>query len=306
MTSGRMCLYRLWVGPQRELTSMGLPRYVFRLAASVLYATQRQNVLGLPSFDAEIWQQGRYECDGNFIGSLPIEHRAAVLCAWFLTAQRTTKEFLCQLDSAGIALADGDHLIVAGWTIKVPLPPSVYADGEGTIAIHYAGEICKVDLIHHKIISLRPSTCSYYYDIEAISEPRRWYDRRSASSIVFGEAQERRKPGYEGRSRRAEAARERGDTEKDWVYPLSVWEIRNPGYRGPHHATYPLELATKMVLAGCPPDGVVLDPFIGRGTTCIAAQNHERRSIGVDLNPKLYLALVEGTHGYFSASWCVR
>ena len=102
---------------------------------------------------------------------------------------------------------------------------------------------------------------------------------------MFGEAQERRKPGYEGRSRRAEAALERGDTEKDWVHPLSVWEIRNPGYRGPHHATFPLELAAKMVLAGCPPDGVVLDPFIGRGTTCIAAQDNNRRSIGVDLNP---------------------
>ena len=104
-------------------------------------------------------------------------------------------------------------------------------------------------------------------------------------SLVFGEAQERRKPGYEGRSRRSAAARERNDTEKDWVHPLSVWEIRNPGYRGPHHATFPLALAEKMVLAGCPPDGVVLDPFIGRGTTCIAAQNHGRRSIGVDLNP---------------------
>ena len=142
----------------------------------------------------------------------------------------------------------------------------------------------------HEKIYMFSKASRYYYDIEAIGEPRRWYDQRSASSLVFGEAQERRKPGYEGRSRRSEAARERGEIEKDWVHPLSVWEIRNPGYRGPHYATFPLELATKMVLAGCPPDGVVLDPFVGRGTTCIAAQAINRRSIGVDLNPE-YVAL---------------
>ena len=140
----------------------------------------------------------------------------------------------------------------------------------------------------HEKIYMFSKAGKYYYDIEAISEPRRWYDRRSASSIVFSEGQERSRIGYEGRARRSAAAQARGDTEKDWVHPLSVWEIRNPGYRGPHHATFPLELATKMVLAGCPPDGVVLDPFIGRGTTCIAAQGNNRRSIGVDLNPNYF------------------
>ena len=85
----------------------------------------------------------------------------------------------------------------------------------------------------HEKIYMFSKAGKYYYDIEAISEPRRWYDRRSASSIVFGERQERRKPGYEGRARRSEVAQARGDTEKDWVHPLSVWEIRNPGLPRP-------------------------------------------------------------------------
>jgi site-specific DNA-methyltransferase (cytosine-N4-specific) len=38
------------------------------------------------------------------------------------------------------------------------------------------------------------------------------------------------------------------------------------------------------VLAGCPPDGLILDPFVGSGTTCVVAQKLGRRAIGVDLN----------------------
>jgi site-specific DNA-methyltransferase (adenine-specific) len=49
---------------------------------------------------------------------------------------------------------------------------------------------------------------------------------------------------------------------------------------------------SRLVLASCPPDGTVLDPFMGSGTTAVAAARHGRRFIGFELNPD-YFAIVE-------------
>ena len=54
--------------------------------------------------------------------------------------------------------------------------------------------------------------------------------------------------------------------------PGDVWTIPTAGYRGAHHAVYPAALVEKPILATCPPGGVVLDPFMGSGTTAIAAE----------------------------------
>ena len=50
----------------------------------------------------------------------------------------------------------------------------------------------------------------------------------------------------------------------------------------------PEKLIEPCILAGCPKDGVVLDPFVGSGTTAAVAQKYGRKSVGVDLN-KEYL-----------------
>jgi DNA modification methylase len=51
-------------------------------------------------------------------------------------------------------------------------------------------------------------------------------------------------------------------------------------------------LATRCILAGCPPGGLVLDPFAGAGTTGVAAVTQRRRFIGIELNPE-YVAMAE-------------
>jgi DNA modification methylase len=68
--------------------------------------------------------------------------------------------------------------------------------------------------------------------------------------------------------------------------PGDVWTIPTAGYRGAHHAVYPTTLVERPILATCPPGGVVLDPFIGSGTTAIAAEKHGRHWIGIELNPE--------------------
>ncbi len=104
--------------------------------------------------------------------------------------------------------------------------------------------------------------------------------------------------------------------------PSDVWQLSTAAYRGPHHAVYPLSLCERPILSGSPEQrcakclapwrrtpprqlghlalrgelratcgctggvepGVVLDPFIGSGTTAIAAEKHRRDWIGVELN----------------------
>jgi DNA modification methylase len=67
-----------------------------------------------------------------------------------------------------------------------------------------------------------------------------------------------------------------------------VWYIepdRRAVARGTHYAPYPRALVSRCIDAGCPPGGVVLDPFVGGGTTMYVADEKERSSIGIELNP---------------------
>jgi len=66
----------------------------------------------------------------------------------------------------------------------------------------------------------------------------------------------------------------------------SVWSITTKPYKEAHFATYPIELPTYCIKAGCPEGGIVLDPFFGSGTTGLAAQEQSRRWVGIELNPE--------------------
>lgn len=74
--------------------------------------------------------------------------------------------------------------------------------------------------------------------------------------------------------------------------PSDVWDIlpEDTQRREAHFAPYPIDLCQIPLLATCPKDGIVLDPFCGTGTTLIAAQNLRRKSIGIDIS-HLYLEL---------------
>lgn len=67
----------------------------------------------------------------------------------------------------------------------------------------------------------------------------------------------------------------------------SVWAIGTPTkaekIHGKHPTQKPLELLERIVLASTNPGDLILDPFMGSGTTGVAALKHGRRFVGIDM-----------------------
>jgi len=126
----------------------------------------------------------------------------------------------------------------------------------------------------HEYVFLLAKQGRYYYDAKAIKEPSVYPndDRKARSSVTDKRMPTDKiagiRPGsatYATRNRR------------------SVWTVATSPYSGAHFATFPPKLIEPMILAGCPADGVVLDPFCGSGTTGAVAVRLERKFIGIDL-----------------------
>ena len=72
----------------------------------------------------------------------------------------------------------------------------------------------------------------------------------------------------------------------------SVWTVTTRPYKGAHFATFPPALIEPCILAGSKSNDIVLDPFMGSGTTAQVALQHGRQYIGCELNPE-YSSLQE-------------
>ncbi len=124
----------------------------------------------------------------------------------------------------------------------------------------------------HEYLFLLTKSARYYYDAEAIREP---------GSL---ESQARYK---RGRSRHHKWA-DGGPMTKQEQCSLgrnkrSVWWIATQPYSGSHFATFPEKLVEPCILAGSREGDIVLDPFVGSGTTVRVAEKFNRTGIGCDL-----------------------
>jgi site-specific DNA-methyltransferase (cytosine-N4-specific) len=70
--------------------------------------------------------------------------------------------------------------------------------------------------------------------------------------------------------------------------PGTVWSLPTRPSRHHHYAAFPIDIPLRCIAAGCPPRGLVLDPFSGSGTTLLAAQRLRHPAIGIDLNPSFH------------------
>jgi len=132
----------------------------------------------------------------------------------------------------------------------------------------------------HEYIFLLSKSQKYYYDADAIKE-RCETPIDSKSRGGFGSK--------EGKCDTAEYSHT-NNIGKRWEKTekrnkRSVWTVTTKPYKGAHFATFPPDLITPCILAGAPAGGVVLDPFMGSGTTAAVAVLNGRNYLGCELNP---------------------
>ena len=162
----------------------------------------------------------------------------------------------------------------------------------------------------HEYIFLMSKSERYYYDAEAIKEPAIYADEARYDNGLNGHGGGVSHVGQGSSTRKFKADKQRGHgrrhdgfndrwdqmtkTEQcsNFRNKRTVWTIATQPYSEAHFATFPPKLIEPCILAGCPTGGLVLDPFVGSGTTIQVAQQLGRRGVGIELNPA-YIALAE-------------
>ena len=174
------------------------------------------------------------------------------------------------------------------------------------LALIDEGWILRSDIIWHKpnampsSVKTRPTTDheyiffltkskQYYYNADAIREPH----------VTFSE-QSRMRGGrrhFHVRNGTPESGKNGGnqnlhDGRWDQAFhpggrnKRTVWSIPLSKFREAHFAVFPERLVETAILAGSPSGGVVLDPFLGSGTTALVAKRLQRHYIGIDCAQK--------------------
>jgi len=127
----------------------------------------------------------------------------------------------------------------------------------------------------HEYIFLMSKSQKYYYDIDSIKEDAHTTDTSDRNR------DESRLNNTPGRTRMAGLTTNHYEKKNK----RSVWTVTTKPYEGAHFAVFPSDLIEPCILAGAPVGGIVLDPFMGSGTTAQVAQSLGRQYLGCELNP---------------------
>ena len=76
------------------------------------------------------------------------------------------------------------------------------------------------------------------------------------------------------------------------IYVNQIWEIQTEQSEYKQYSSFPMKLADRIINAGCPKGGTILDPFMGSGTTGISALRNRRNFVGIDISPE-YVQIAE-------------
>ena len=169
----------------------------------------------------------------------------------------------------------------------------------------------------HEKIWLITKNKKYYYDHEAIKEPitdttairllQKNIDNQKGSSRANGGMKSNGNMKAIGRKKFDKNMGGSGTSfvdhsvykKADGTYMINptrnkrnVWTVTTKPFKGSHFATFPKDLIEPCIKAGCPENGIVLDPFGGAGTTGIVASLNNRNSILIELNPE-YIKLAK-------------
>lgn len=137
----------------------------------------------------------------------------------------------------------------------------------------------------HEYIFLLSKSPRYYFDSDSIKEEA---SNTSIARLKRGVSNHHKNingapgqtPHSMGKPRNHDPNRDVPTTRN----PRSVWTITTKPFKDAHFATYPEDLIVPCILAGCPEGGLVLDPFMGAGTTALVSKKLGRNYVGFELN----------------------
>jgi len=130
----------------------------------------------------------------------------------------------------------------------------------------------------HEYVFLLSKNKRYYYDNEAIKEPAKDWGTRDRTQGKYHNKGTGLQP-HSGLSKSYPKKNKR-----------SVWSVTNKPFKGAHFACYPPDLIEPCILAGSEQGDIILDPFMGSGTTAMVAKKLSRAYIGCELH-KEYASL---------------
>ena len=136
----------------------------------------------------------------------------------------------------------------------------------------------------HEYIFLLTKSRKYYFDNESIKEP----------AVTQPKARDKNKEGYQADYPKGDrfSSGERVYGADGMRNKRDVWNVNIKPCKEAHFATFPDTLIEPCVLAGCPEGGIILDPFMGAGTTGMVAKRNNRNYVGIELNSN-YIQIAE-------------
>lgn len=128
----------------------------------------------------------------------------------------------------------------------------------------------------HEHIFMLTKNPVYYFNHDAVQEDTDYIPKHNIKfgGDKYGDSSDPKYQTYSGKLYHPNGKRNKRD----------VWSVPVSSTKESHFATFPKDLIEPCILAGCPKNGVVLDPFNGSGTTGIVATDHCRSYIGIELN----------------------
>lgn len=244
------------------------------------------------------YSQRDYDTDAQIGTEKTPEQYIERLVAIFSEARRVLKETGTFWINLGDKYQDG-RLLGMPWRVAIALQESGWILRNDVIwrkpnaMPHSAKNRLTTD--HEYIFFFTKKPSSYYYDQDSIREEHITFSDRSqmkGGRNHFGKNGGTPEKGKNGGNSNLHDGR--------WdqaFHPLgrnkrTVWDVPLSKFRGAHFAVFPEKLIEPCILAGCPPNGIVLDPFFGAGTTGVVANKLGRSYLGIELNPE-YVKIAE-------------
>jgi DNA modification methylase len=226
--------------------------------------------------DGTLWLNlgDSYANDGKWCGHTGGKHAKVLHCSPIGRNKRYTG--LKQKDLMGIPWRVAFALQSDGWYLRSdiiwhkpnPMPESVVDRPTKS----------------HEYIFLLSKCADYFWDQEAVSEPKAASTRSDSRGNGNGNGNGHRSDrDYPGQQNNGGTNLGGSDGSRNI---RSVWTVATQPYAGAHFAAFPTKLIEPCILAGSRRGDIVLDPFMGSGTTAFVAKELGRRYLGCELNPE--------------------